>query len=99
MNHSPFSFIHSLWLYFYGASSSSLRGVHPPEAMMHFPLCFRFPLFSTLPFPEKISDDLFLLTDHNFFVFPVLVGLHFPSDSRKFIISSTFQNFPPVFQK
>ena len=43
------------------------RGVHPPEAMMHFPLCFRFPLvpknFLTpwkisliLPFHEKFFD-------------------------------------------
>src|SRR6218665_2260048 len=46
----------------------SCRGVHPPEAMMHFPPPFQIsPLFSKnfyilwkisqmLPFPEKISD-------------------------------------------
>ena len=54
------------------------------------------PYFRLYLFPKKFLTT-FLLTDHNFFVFPVLV--HFPSDSRKFIISSTFQNFPPVFQK
>src|SRR6218665_2487719 len=29
------------------------RGVHPPEAMMHFPTCFRFP-----PIFEKFSDSV-----------------------------------------
>src|SRR6218665_4039528 len=60
--------------------------------------------FSRKNFPfssAKISDDLFLVIDPQIFgfppYFPVLV--HSPSDSRKFIISPTFQSFPPVFQK
>src|SRR6218665_3686441 len=62
-----------------------------------------------LPFPERISHfhpPKFLTT---FFfshrpqisdfphILPVLV--HFPTDSRKFIIPPTFQNFPLVFNK
>src|SRR6218665_3650803 len=32
------------------------RGVHPPEAMMHFPLFQISPIFPILPFPKKIFD-------------------------------------------
>src|SRR6218665_1728633 len=81
--------------------------------MMHFPLFQISPLFSkkfltfwkiseSLPFPDKISyfhPPKFLTT---FFristpVLPVL--LHFPSDSRKFIIPPYFSKFPPCFRK
>jgi len=62
------------------------RGVHPPEAMMHFPL-FQIPpisekflrlcrKFSPKKFrfsSAKIPDDLFLVIDHKFdFVSPIL---------------------------
>src|SRR6218665_4012616 len=59
--------------------------------------------FSRKNFPfssAKISDDLLLVIGHKFRVSPILpVLVHFPPDSRKFIISSpTFQNFP-LFSK
>jgi len=98
--------------------TNSNRGVHPPEAMMHFP-----PLFSIFPlkifrlwkfskmlsfqkkfpiFSRQISYDLFFshrpqISDSPP-ILPVLV--HFPSDSRKFIIFPlTLRNFPSCFRK
>src|SRR6218665_1827590 len=78
------------------------RGVHPPEAMMHFPPCFRFPLFSKkfqtlwkifkiLPFPDKFLDfhpPKFLMT---FFS-------HRPKMSN-FPLFSLFQYISPLFRK
>jgi len=47
----------------------------------------------------KISDDLFFLFFQNFRIPPVLpVLLHFPPDSRKFIIPLLFK-IPPCFRK
>jgi len=95
------------------------RGVHPPEAMMYFPLCFRFlPLFSKIsftfwkiskisPFPEKISHfhppkflTSFFSHQPQISDFPPILPVleHFPSDSRKCIISPLFPKFPR-FQK
>src|SRR6218665_1307808 len=53
------------------------RGVHSPEAMMHFPLVSDSPysrkisqtpskIFPVLPLPRKISYDRFLVIDHKF---------------------------------
>src|SRR6218665_1364282 len=97
-----------------GGWSNADRGVHPPEAMMHFLPFFRFPplfpkhflTFSKISqishFPEKIPHfypPKFLTTFFSTtnFAFPPIfhVLVHFPPDSRKFIISPlTFQNSP-----
>src|SRR6218665_4206558 len=59
-----------------------------------------------LPFPEKISyfHPPKFLTTFSFSHRPQILNfppvlLHFPPDSRKFIMPPTFQNFPPCFRK
>src|SRR6218665_2801902 len=81
----------------------------PPEAMMHFPPCFRifrFPLFSTnftifrknFRFSSaKISDDLHRPQISNSPYFPCFNT--FPPVSRKLLFPPYFQKFPPCFQK
>src|SRR6218665_2006993 len=86
-----------------------ISGVHPPEAMMHFPPCFRFsPIFEkfsesvenfqNFTFSSKISDDFFYLSTTNF-EFPPCFST-FPPCFAKIIISPfTFTNCPPVLGK
>src|SRR6218665_314472 len=94
-----------------GASIPPEAMMHFPP-FSDFPLIF-LKIFLTfwkiskmLHFPEKIShfhQPKFLTTfssTTNFGfppIFPVLI--HFPSDSRKFVISPNFSKFPPVFKK
>src|SRR6218665_403646 len=88
---------------FYSASKIffSHRGVHPPETMMHFLPCFRFPpLFSKnckilwkisniLPFLDKISD----------FHPPKFLMTFFLVIDHKFRIFPISVHFPPDWQK
>ena len=83
----------------------------PPEAMMHFPLCFRFSpcfqkIFLTLRkilnftlFPIFIRQNfwwLFLVIDTTNFEFSVPFP---PCFAKTFYFPPTFTNFPPVFDK
>ena len=76
----------------------------PPETMMHFPPCFRFPpysekfsdflqIFTILPFPEKFLD----------FHPPKFLMTFFLVIDHKFRISTYFpcfnNTFPPCFAK
>src|SRR6218665_2041041 len=66
--------------------------------MMHFPSVSDFPPIFEKNFLTFLR--LFLVIDHKFRIPPILPVLeHFPSDSRKFLISPCFQNFPSVFKK
>src|SRR6218665_1937970 len=82
--------------------SPKFRGVHPLEAMMHFLLCFRFPLFpkkfltpwkisQILPFPEKFFN----------FHPPKFLMTFFRSSTTnfKFPPFSLFQYIYPYFDK
>src|SRR6218665_310534 len=88
-----------------GSSTIATRGVHPPETMMHFPPCFRFPpvsekfsdfqkFFTIVPFPEKFLDfhpPKFLMT----FFYSSTTNSEFPL----FSYFCCFSTFPPCFAK
>ena len=90
--------------------TSTCRGVHPSEAMMHFPPVSDFPpifeKFSDsveiLPFPEKFLDfhpPKFLMTFFSrrpqILNSPIFpVAVHFPSVSRKLLFPPNLKNFP-----
>src|SRR6218665_1184860 len=76
----------------------------PPKTMMHFPLCFRFPLFSKnfrafreiltiLPFPRKISSFSFTKISDDLFL---VIDHKFPISHPIFAVSV---HFPPVSRK
>src|SRR6218665_939935 len=86
-----------------------MRGVHPPETMMHFPPCFRkifglseifLQLF--LPFPDKFFDfhpQQFLMTFFSNFPPIFAVSVHFPPVSRKLFFPPYFYKFPSCFRQ
>src|SRR6218665_4205861 len=81
--------------------------------MMHFPPlfqispCFRkflrfFEKFLTFRFSSaKISDDLFLVIDHKFWIPPYFPSFStfLPLIAKNSYFPPTFTNFPPVFGK
>src|SRR6218665_946068 len=77
----------------FNITSDTHMGVHPPEAMMHFPPVSDFPTL----FPKKISDSVesFL----QFYLFPkIFLDFHPPKFLTTFF-SHRLQilNFPPIF--
>src|SRR6218665_85625 len=68
------------------------RGVHPPETMMHFPPCFRFP-----PISEKFSD--FLKNFYNLTFSRKISSLSYAkiSDALFFSHRPQISNFPAIF--
>ena len=65
----------------------------PPEAMMHFSPCFRFPPLFSINFQTQSSTT-------NVEFPPNFPGFStFPSVSRKLLFPPTFKNFPSCFQK